>query len=235
MILFFVFGIFGAFMLLKYVFKMFMPNLINFVMKTVHSHLVSMKAKHFQEAFEQIKSSGKNSKLEILEIGIGTGENFKYYPQNANLTILDKTDMFMPFLNESIKRNARQDLTVSKLVLNRGENMKDIASNSFDAVVHTFILCSVDDYTKVLKEIYRVLKPGGVCIFIEHSVDNENVVRRTLQKAIQPLLGDCKFLDMKKVLSSGCYDKLNLKKHQVSIRFLDFINPMVYGFAEKTA
>ena len=51
--------------------------------------------------------------------------------------------------------------------------MESIESASMDAVVHTFILCSVKDSDKVLSEIQRVLKPGGVCVFIEHSIDDK--------------------------------------------------------------
>ncbi|RNA24019.1 hypothetical protein BpHYR1_001157 [Brachionus plicatilis] len=67
-----------------------------------------------------------------------------------------------------------------------------------------------------MNEIYRVLKPGGVCIFMEHSIDNENKPRKYMQKVIEPTFGDCKFLDMKKVLSSGPYDQLELKKYRLS-------------------
>ena len=141
------------------------------LMKTYHFHLESLKKQLFEEAFMQVNTD--SPKLDILEIGIGTGENFKYFPQNSNLIILDKTDMFMPNLKASIIENNRQDLNISKLVLNHAENMHSIKSNSVDAVVHTFILCSVRNSDAVLKEIYRVLKPGGVCVFIEHSIDKE--------------------------------------------------------------
>ena len=161
----------GALLLVKVLLKSFFPHILNFIMKTVHSHIIIVKEKLFEEAFKQIKTGSK--KLEILEIGIGTGENFKSYPKNANLTILDKTDEFLPFLQKSISKNNRDDLKISKLVINYAENMESIESASMDAVVHTFILCSVKDSDKVLSEIQRVLKPGGVCVFIEHSIDDK--------------------------------------------------------------
>ena len=157
-------------LLLKFALKVLFPHVLNFIMKTIHSHLGQLKKNLFDEAFKQVNTG--NEKLNILEIGIGTGENFKSYPKNANLTILDKTNEFLPYLEKSIKDNQRDDLKISKLVLNHAENMHSIESESMDAVVHTFILCSVKNSDAVLKEIYRVLKPGGVCVFIEHSIDN---------------------------------------------------------------
>ncbi|RNA24008.1 methyltransferase 7A [Brachionus plicatilis] len=207
---------------------------LNFMMNFVHSNLEVVKPKLFDEAISQVKTNKKNDRLEILELGIGTGENFKHFPKGSNVTILDKTDIFLPYLNESIKKNNRQDLNVSKLVVSKAEEMVGIESDSMDVVVHTFILCSVNDYKKVMSEIYRVLKPGGVCIFIEHSIDNENKPRKYMQKVIEPALSDCKFLDMKKVLSSGPYDHLELKKYRVNRALITFINPIVYGYGFKS-
>lgn len=228
------FGVACTLILLKLAIKLFFPNFVNFIMKKIHSRLESLKTEHFKEAFDQIKSNNKNGKLEILELGIGTGENFKHFPLNSNITILDKTDVFLPFLKKSIQDKNRQDLTVSKLIVNKAENMHMIESNSLDAVVHTFILCSVDDPNQVLKEIYRVLKPGGVCVFIEHSIDNENQWRRALQKIFELSLGDCKHLDMRKILNKGSYDKIVLKKHNLSTKLLTVVNPIIYGYGEKS-
>ena len=135
-----------------------------------HFNLKHLKKELFDEAFSKLQST--DQKFNILEIGIGSGQNFLYFPPNSNLTILDKNEKFLPKLKQSMVKNKRQDLSVSELVINDAENMNSIASNSMDAVVHTFILCSVKNSDKVLSEIYRVLKPGGICVFMEHSIDN---------------------------------------------------------------
>ena len=141
------------------------------LLKSYHFHLKSLKENLFNEALSKLNVGNKN--LEILEIGIGSGQNFRHFPENSNLTILDKTDKYLWKLKKSMIENKRHDLRISNLVLNDAENMNSIESASMDVVVHTFILCSVKNSNKVLSEIQRVLKPGGVCIFIEHSIDNE--------------------------------------------------------------
>jgi ubiquinone/menaquinone biosynthesis C-methylase UbiE len=152
---------------------------------------------------------------------------------NSNLTILDKTDKFLKYIKESIKKQKRDDLNVSKLVVSQGENMNAIESDSMDVVVHTFILCSVNDYNSVLKEIYRILKTGGVAIFMEHSIDNDHLCRRIIQKSIEPLLGDCHYRDIRKIVDCGVYDKLTIKNYHMNSTLFDFVNPIIYGYGQK--
>ena len=162
---------------------------------------------------------------------MGSGENFRQFPLNSNVTILDKTDKFSDHIKMSMQK--REDLHFSKLVINQAENMSSIESNSMDAVVHTFFLCSVDNSDLVINEIYRVLKPGGVVIFMEHSVDNHNLCRKSLQKSIEPLFKDCKYKDIKKILNKGVYDKLTIKEYHVSDILVNIFNPIVYGYGQK--
>ena len=178
-----------------YLYKSYIfPVLLNSTMKLIHASIRdNIKKKVFKEAFDRVKSNEQNAPLQILEIGVGTGENFMLYPQNSKISFVDKTDVFMPFLRESLEKDGRRDL---KLIVTQGEDMVEIESNSQDVVVHTFILCSVVDPARVLKEIYRVLKPGGVCVFIEHSLDNrEFSARKVFQKIVGPVwhcLFDCR-------------------------------------------
>ncbi|CAF0743933.1 unnamed protein product [Brachionus calyciflorus] len=218
---------------LKIIRRVFFPTELNFVMKMLHSKITEVKSKNFNEAFSKIATDTHYSKLKILELGIGTGENFKYFPKGSKIIISDKTDEFLSYLNESIKNNNCQNLDISKLIVNKAESMIDIQTNSMDAVVHTFLLCSVDDYTQVLSEIYRVLKPGGVAIFFEHSLDNINLLRKIVQKIIEPLCGQCKFLNMKKVLKSGKFQELVIKEHIMSKFYMTIVNPIVYGYGVK--
>ena len=143
--------------LLKPFVKTIPSIVIKFVMTRIHFQVRNIKTKLFEEAFEKIDTNNKSGKLEILELGVGSGENFRSFPKNSNITVLDVSDRFLPALQESIEQN-RKDLTISKLVVCSAEKMTSIESNSMDVVVHTFLLCSIPDTTATLNEIYRVLK-----------------------------------------------------------------------------
>lgn len=143
--------------LIKRVAHTYLPRILKFMMPRMHLRLRNLKTKLFEEAFEKVDTNNKSGKLEILELFIRTGENFKCFPPNSNITILDNNDRFLPVLQDSINQH-RKDLTISKLIVNSAEKMSSVESNSMDVVVHTFMLCSVPDSNSALKEIYRVLK-----------------------------------------------------------------------------
>ena len=83
------------------------------LLKTYHFHLKFLKKGLFEEAFAEISTHSK--KFEILEIGIGSGRNFKNFPKDSNITILDYTDQYLDKLEKSIVAYKRHDLKISKL------------------------------------------------------------------------------------------------------------------------
>jgi len=100
----------------------------------------------------------------VLEIGIGTGKNLEYYPPEVELTGIDFSS---GMLKKAEKRKNRLNIKNAELVEMDAQSM-DFENSSFDMVVSTFVFCTVPDPVKGLKEAYRVLKPGGRAVFIEH-------------------------------------------------------------------
>lgn len=118
----------------------------------------------------------------ILEVGVGTGKNFKFYPADGYVTAID----FSPgMLAQAQKKRDRAQLTVN-LALMDVESI-DYADNSFDTVVASFVFCSVPHPRKGLKELYRILKPGGQLLLLEH-VLSSNRLMASLMNAINPLV-----------------------------------------------
>ena len=79
---------------------------------------------------------------------------------------------------------------VVELEVAGGERLP-FADAAFDCVVSTFTLCSVDDVPRALAEAYRVLRPGGRLLFLEHGLSPEPGVRQWQHRlnALQRLLG----------------------------------------------
>jgi len=132
----------------------------------------------------------KNVSGEVLEIGFGTGLNIPHYPPSVTrLTIIDK--------NPGMNKQAQERISASKIkvdnkVLN-GEELP-FEDESFDSVVSTFTLCSIQNIDKSLKEIHRVLNIDGKFFFQEHGLANESKIRKW-QNRLNPF---------QKVWADGC-------------------------------
>ncbi|GFW01889.1 methyltransferase-like protein 7B [Trichonephila clavipes] len=156
--------------------------------------------------------SDKNSllPLEILEIGVGHGPNLKFYPENCNLTVLDKNKYFEKDFTKN--RNKYPQVSYQRTVIQPAECMKGVDDNSFDVVVSTFFHCSCDDSAAVLQEVKRVLKPGGKYLFLDHTGFPEGDIGLLIQKFFNPLWS---------LIFDGCYLDKNPSKHINSAGFSD--------------
>ncbi len=127
---------------------------------------------------------------EVLEIGFGSGLNLPFYPRTVtHLTAVD--------INPGMEKFARQVMADSPvktdlLVIN-GEELPFEAA-SFDTVLSTWTLCSIERIDKALDEIRRVLRPDGQFIFIEHGLSPDASVQkwqRRLNGFQKKLAGNC--------------------------------------------
>lgn len=112
----------------------------------------------------------------ILEVGVGTGKNFRFYPKEARITAID----FSPgMLARAQHKRAHKQLNVH-LDLMDVERLY-YADNSFDTVVASFVFCSVPLPRKGLRELFRVCKPGGQVILLEHVLSSRPVIAWLMQ------------------------------------------------------
>lgn len=120
---------------------------------------------------------------EVIEIGPGSGVNLKYYRDDVRWTGIEP--------NTSLHRRIRQRASglgmPTRLSAARAERL-DLPDESADAVVGTLVLCSVGDHARALAEVLRVLRPGGVYVFIEHVVAPPGTRARRIQETWAPIL-----------------------------------------------
>ena len=128
---------------------------------------------------------------QVIDIGAGTGASFAYYPSAVDQVIAVEPE---PRLRR-IATAAARTVPVPVMVIAGLASALPAGDVSFDAAVVTFVLCTVPDQAAALREIRRVLKPGGVLCFLEHvRADTAGLARiqRVLGATVWPhLFGGC--------------------------------------------
>jgi len=100
----------------------------------------------------------------VVEIGGGTGANLPFYgPHVESLTV---TEPEAPMLRR-LEAKARESPAPVTLLRAPAEDLP-FDEGSFDAAVSTLVLCGVRNQALALREVHRVLRPGGRLLFIEH-------------------------------------------------------------------
>jgi len=100
----------------------------------------------------------------VLEVGAGTGLNLPFYgPAVSGLTFTEPDPSMLRRLRRSVERAGRP-----ATVLRAPAEDLPFEEATFDVVVSTLVLCGVEDQPRAVREMRRVLKPGGHLLFIEH-------------------------------------------------------------------
>ncbi|XP_072993329.1 uncharacterized protein [Typha latifolia] len=178
--------------------------------------------------------TGKSKK--ILELGVGTAPNFKYYAAIDDLEVIGVDP------NKQMEKYSRAAAVATGLPLKSFNFKRGVAEalplrdSSVDAVVGTLVLCSVNDVGMALREVKRVLKPGGIYLFIEHVAARDGSLLRCVQGALDPL---------QQFMADGCHltretgmqiSEVGFSSISQSMAFLSsvsLISPHVYGVACK--
>jgi len=134
----------------------------------------------------------------VLEVGFGTGLNLPHYP--SNIKTLVAVDPNPGMKKAATKRIASSPIKVDARVAD-GEELPFV-DDYFDTVVCTWTLCSIPHAARALAQCYRVLRPGGRFLFVEHGRAN-NCAVRMLQNCLNPFWT---------VVGDGCHLNRNIKE-----------------------
>jgi ubiquinone/menaquinone biosynthesis C-methylase UbiE len=118
---------------------------------------------------------------EVLEIAIGTARNLSHYPPDVRLTGIELSE-------EMLGIAKRRQANIGRPAdLRQGDAQAlGFDDESFDSVVSTLSLCTIPDHRQAVREAYRVLRPGGRFLLLEH-VRSPYPVVRFVQRLLDPL------------------------------------------------
>lgn len=123
----------------------------------------------------------------VLELGPGTGINLPFMPAGIEWIGAEPN----PHMHAYIQKKAGDRGLAIRLTTDAAAALS-LPDASVDTVISTLVLCSVPDQAAALREIRRVLKPGGQFLFIEHVAATAGRLRRA-QRFIKPfwrVIGD---------------------------------------------
>jgi ubiquinone/menaquinone biosynthesis C-methylase UbiE len=121
------------------------------------------------------------AKGEVLEIAVGTGRNLRFYPPDVRLTGIE----ISPGMLELAGRKAAALSRDADLRVGNAEAL-DFDDASFDTVTCTLALCTIPDDRAAVAEMWRVLRPGGRLLLLEH-VRSPVLPIRVGERLLEPL------------------------------------------------
>jgi ubiquinone/menaquinone biosynthesis C-methylase UbiE len=172
-----------------------------------------------------------NIQGKVLEIGPGAGVNLSYYPKNVDWLGIEPNIFMFPYLEQEAQKQG-----LAKFALKQGCAEKiPVESNSINVIVSTHVLCSVKDIKSSLEEIYRVLKPQGSFIFLEHIAAESGTITRCIQNGVNPgwqiLFDNCHpNQETLLFLEDAGFETLRYQKFSLSF---PIVSPHIAGIASK--
>ncbi|CAH3180878.1 unnamed protein product [Porites evermanni] len=170
--------------------------------KTAGLFFAPLKQKLFSDLDEHLKQL----KGDVLEIGIGAGQNFDDYPQGMSLIAVDYNPHVEKLLKENLAKaggrvQMKTFIVASSEDMSGSEGKVGVEDNSVAAVVCTKLLCSLteEQIAKTVQEVKRVLMPvsivivlllaniqhnGGRFFFMEHVLGKPWTLRYILQQLV---------------------------------------------------
>jgi SAM-dependent methyltransferase len=124
----------------------------------------------------------------VLEVAVGTGLNLPFYPSEATVTGIDLSPGML-----AVARDRARTLGLDADLQVGNAEALEFGDSSFDTVLCTISLCNIPDYHAAIAEMYRVLRPGGRLILLDHVASDRwwvLLVQRVLEQVTLRTNGD---------------------------------------------
>lgn len=118
----------------------------------------------------------------VLEVGIGTGLNLPLYPPLCRLTGIDLSEEMLRRAHERVAERGLTNVTL----LPMDATVMDFQDDAFDSSVATYTISAVPDPIGVLREMRRVVQPGGNIVVLNHFRSDKRVIGR-LEDMVAPV------------------------------------------------
>ena len=118
----------------------------------------------------------------LLEVGVGTGLSLPLLPRNITITAID---LSQKMLDRAKKRATNLALRNTELIKMDATSL-DFPDQTFDRVLAAYFVSTVPNPVKVVLEMKRVCKPGGLLVFMNH-FQSENKLLNPFEKMVSPL------------------------------------------------
>ena len=118
----------------------------------------------------------------VLEVGIGTGLNLPLYPTHCHITGIDLSEEMLEKAQDKVIELGLIGVTLKVM----DATVMDFGQSEFDSAVATYTISAVPDPVGVLREMRRVVKPGGSIVLLNHFRSERRVVGR-LEDLVSPV------------------------------------------------
>jgi phosphatidylethanolamine/phosphatidyl-N-methylethanolamine N-methyltransferase len=118
----------------------------------------------------------------VLEVGIGTGLNLPLYPRHCRITGIDLSEAMLKKAQEKVEELGLANVTLKAM----DATTMDFGESEFDAAVATYTISAVPDPVGVLREMRRVVKPGGGIVILNHFRSDRRLMGR-LEDLVAPV------------------------------------------------
>ncbi|MFO7566367.1 MAG: class I SAM-dependent methyltransferase [Enhygromyxa sp.] len=168
----------------------------------------------------------------VLEVGAGTGASIPCYPAAVSELVLAEPDPHM-------RRRLQARIDERCRVVAAPIEALGVDDESFDAIVSSLVLCSVESPAIALRELHRVLRPGGQLLFIEHVAAWDNPGRLRWQHRVEPVwkrfAGNCHLTrDTERSIREAGFEIEQLERDTVR-KVVPLVRPSIRGRARKPA